>query len=142
MYREEYAEQAGKYCLLGATDADLARLFEVSEATVNTWKQEHPEFLDSLKKGREVADAEVAKKLYHRALGYTHPEEKIFQHDGEIVRADTLKHYPPDPTAAIFWLKNRKSDLWRDRQDIHATVEHSFELLLADVDEPGDGPEE
>lgn len=36
-YREEYADQARKLCLLGATDADLASFFEVNEDTVNEW---------------------------------------------------------------------------------------------------------
>ena len=32
---------------LGATDADLARIFGVS-ATIDNWKAQHPEFLGSL----------------------------------------------------------------------------------------------
>lgn len=116
-YKPDYAEQAYKLCLLGHTDADLAKFFEVCEATINNWKLAHPEFLESLKKGKEMADANVAASLYHRALGYEHPEDDIRSVNGEIVITPTIKHYAPDPTAAIFWLKNRQKDKWRDKQE-------------------------
>ncbi len=116
-YKEEYAEQAFKYCLLGATDAKLANFFDVCEDTINNWKMEHPEFLVSIRKGKEDADSEIANALYHRAKGYSHPEDKIFNNgkdvDPTIVK--TIKHYPPDTAAAFIWLKNRSG--WRDKQE-------------------------
>ena len=115
-YREEFSEQAYKLCLLKATDAQLADFFEVSEQTINTWKSKHSEFLESLKKGKQVADMEVAKSLYHRATGYSHPEDKIFNAGGEPLVVPTIKHYPPDTAAALIWLKNRAG--WTDRQEM------------------------
>ncbi|HCQ8390850.1 TPA: terminase [Klebsiella oxytoca] len=125
-YQEAYAEQARKLCLLGYTDVDLADFFEVSEATINNWKHEYPEFLESIKKGKAVADGEVVAKLFHRATGYEHPEDDIRSVDGTIVITPTVKHYPPDTTAAIFWLKNRQPKTWRDKQE----VEQSGDLGL------------
>lgn len=114
-YKAEYAEQARKLCLLGATDADLAEFFEVSEQTINAWKKAHKAFLESLKAGKRLADAEVAERLFQRAMGYSHPEEKVFNNQGEIVTHQTTKHYPPDPTSMIFWLKNRDPERWREK---------------------------
>lgn len=118
-YKKEYAEQARKLCLLGHTDAELAEFFDVSEQTINAWKKAHAEFLESIKKGKAVADGEVASKLFHRATGYEHPEDDIRAVEGKIVITPTVKHYPPDTTAAIFWLKNRQGKKWRDKQDIN-----------------------
>jgi len=120
-YRDDYAEQAYKYCLLGADDKRLAELFDIDVATVNNWKISHPEFFESIKRGKELADAEVANRLYNRAMGYSHPEDKIFMHDGEPVIVPTTKHYPPDATSAIFWLKNRQPSKWRDTQNIEVS---------------------
>ena len=114
-YREDYADWALKLTKLGATDKGLAEAFEVAESTINLWKLEHPAFSESIKKGKAIADAEVASKLFHRATGYEHPEDDIKSVNGEIVITPTIKHYPPDTTAAIFWLKNRRPDLWRDK---------------------------
>ena len=116
-YREEYASQAEKLCKLGATDAELAEFFEVSEQTINSWKSQYPEFLESIKKGKTIADAEVASKLFHRATGYEHPDVDIKVIDGQVVITDLIKHYPPDTAAGIFWLKNRQKGKWRDKVD-------------------------
>lgn len=134
-YKPEYAEQAKKLCMLGLTDKELAKFFEVSEQTLNTWKKAHPEFLESLKGGKTLADAEVAAKLHHRALGYSHPEDDIRVVNGQIVITPTIKHYPPDTTAAIFWLKNRQPNKWRDKpadegaHDLGAAVSKLIEGL-------------
>ena len=117
-YKEEYSELAYKYCLLGLTDKELAKLFDVTEKTINNWKIDFPEFLQSIRKGKEIADSEVADSMYQRACGYSHPEEKIFNHNGEIITHETIKHYPPDTQAASLWLRNRHPEKWRDNRDI------------------------
>lgn len=115
-YKQEYANQAYKLCLLGATDKSLADFFEVDEATINRWKDAHKEFCESLKRGKQIADATVAEKLYNRAIGYQHPEIITASFQGQITDTlEVVKHYPPDTTAGIFWLKNRQSQQWRDR---------------------------
>lgn len=130
LYRPEYTEQAYKLCLLGAKDKDLARFFEVNEDTVNQWKIDHPEFSESLKKGKEIADAEVAHSLYHRAKGFEHDEVQVFQYQGEPVIVPITKYYAPDTGAAMAWLKNRQPDKWRDNRDITIDVNHSMEGFL------------
>lgn len=130
-YKAEYAEQAYKLCLLGATDKDMADFFEVDEATINRWKESHTEFCESLKKGKMMADATVAQKLYHRAIGYEHPEIITASHQGQITDTmEVTKHYAPDPTAAIFWLKNRQPANWRDKQEREITGSLSIESML------------
>jgi transposase len=112
-----------KLALLGATDEEMADILNVEESTVNNWKNSYPEFLESIKRGKEEADATVAQKLYHRAIGYEHPETITASYQGEITDTkEVIKHYPPDPTAAIFWLKNRQSRKWRDKQEIETNV--------------------
>jgi len=120
-YKPEYDEQARKLCALGATDAELANFFEVVVSTINLWKIKFPSLSESLKVGKEKADDRVENSLYHRAMGYSHPEDDIRVVNGEIVVTPTIKHYPPDTTAMIFWLKNRRSPEWRDK----VTQEHS-----------------
>lgn len=117
-YKPEYAEQAAKLCKLGATDAQLADFFEVSISTVNLWKVEHPEFSESVKLPKAEADERVEQSLYRRAMGYEHDEVDIRVVGGKIIQTPIRKYYPPDSTAMIFWLKNRKPAEWRDKQEI------------------------
>lgn len=114
-YKEEYAAQAKKLCALGATDSQLADFFEVAVSTISLWKVEHPEFSEALKMAKEEADAKVEQSLYRRAMGYECDETDIRVVGGEIVKTDLRRIYPPDTTAAIFWLKNRKPSQWRDK---------------------------
>lgn len=116
-YKQEYAEQARKLCLLGATDAKLADFFEVDEATINRWKHDFPDFCKSLKAGKIQADAEIADSLFNRAKGYVAPDLDIKMYEGEIIETPYMKHYPPDATSMIFWLKNRQPDLWREKRE-------------------------
>jgi hypothetical protein len=112
-------KQVYKLCLLGATDKQIADFFDVDESTITRWKQSEPEFCTSLKAGKEDADATIAQSLFHRAKGYVAPDIITAQKDGIITDIKEVeKHYPPDTTAAIFWLKNRQPKNWRDKQEV------------------------
>ena len=116
-YRPQYDEQAYRLTLLGSNNEQLAEFFDVNVERLNQWRKAYPSFHESIKRGKETADSQVTKSLFHRATGYSHPEEKIFLHEGQPVRVETTKHYPPDTTAIIFWLSNRRPDLWRRNPD-------------------------
>jgi len=127
-YEQAFDEQAYKLCLLGHTDAELATFFEVTETTINNWKITHPSFFESIKRGKDIADSNVATRLYQRAMGYEHEGEELKvvslgQGEGSEVQKVPIKViYPPDATSAIFWLKNRQPKKWRDKQDHDLTT--------------------
>jgi hypothetical protein len=124
-YKPEYAKMAFYLCKLGATDADLAEAFGVSVVTIDNWKIKFFEFLGSLKGGKEEANIRVERALFARATGYSYDAVKIFHtKDGKIIKVPYTEHVPPDVTACIFWLKNRRSDRWRDAHNIDAAVGH------------------
>jgi hypothetical protein len=134
LFRDEYIEQAYKLTLLGATDKELANFFDVCEATITNWKQNLPEFLASIKSGKEKADANVAERLYQRAMGYEHPETKVFCQEGEIIEHEVIKHYPPEVAAIAFWLKNRQSKMWRDSHDFTSGGEKIVPQVVSFID--------
>lgn len=142
-YKVEYNEQVIKLCKLGATDKELADFFDVTEQTINNWKTDFPDFFESLKKGKVIADAEVAEKLFKRATGYEYREttfEKVGAKEESVEVGEegmeniendvfkkkvVLKEMPPDTIAGIFWLKNRRGKVnsqegqrWADKQEI------------------------
>lgn len=121
-YRPEHCAQAEKLCRLGATDIEIADFLEVDVRTLYRWKGEHEEFCQALKAGKEVSDERVERSLFARANGYEHEEVDIRVVDKEIVQTAIRKYYPPDTTAAIFWLKNRRPDLWREKSEVESKL--------------------
>ena len=136
-FKEEYCHQAFIACSqLKSTDKQLAALFDVKESTINNWKIDFPQFLESIKAGKAEADNEVERSLFERATGYTCKDVKFATHEGQITDFQEYdKHFPPDVTAAIFWLKNRKPKQWRDKQEIDYTEKTKI------VDDFGEGEE-
>ena len=112
----------------GLTDEQIAARIGITTSTLYDWKNKYSEFSEALKRGKEVVDIEVENALLKRALGYDYTEERVERsHEGgkkSIKTVQTVKHIPPDTTAQIFWLKNRRPDRWRDKQQI----EHSGTL--------------
>lgn len=136
-YREEYNEQAEKLCKLGFTDQELAEFFEVHVDTIYEWKSRHSKFSEAVKRGKDIADAEVAHSLHKRAVGYKYDEityEKIdarkdgmeVDDSGDIEETKTevfkrrivVKEVAPDAGAAMNWLKNRQPKKWRDKNEL------------------------
>lgn len=143
-YRDEYAEQAERLCLLGLTNEQLANFFDVNVDTIYEWQKVHDQFSDALKAGKDEADGKVAKSLYERALGYKHKAVKIVADakTGMDHTVEYTEHYPPDTTAAIFWLKNRQSAMWRDRQDVNHSGGVSVNVMDFNNYDPPDKPAE
>lgn len=132
-YRPEFVKQAEKLCALGATDIELADFFEIDVRTLYRWKGEYQEFCQALKVAKEVADERVERSLFARANGYEHDEVDIRVVGGEIVQTPIRKFYPPDTTAAIFWLKNRRPKEWRDKVEQEITGKDGGPLLVREI---------
>lgn len=114
-YRDDFPEIAYSLCLVGYTNEDLARYFEVSIATISYWMREHEEFNKKVNAAKDIADAKVAKSLFERACGYTRFEKKLIRNDDGSETEITLeKHYPADVLAIKIWLHNRQPKFWRD----------------------------
>jgi hypothetical protein len=116
------AETITKLCAMGHTDFEIAGFFGISaNGLLLRWKAEFPEIAAAFKTGKEVADERVERSLFHRATGYTFDAVKIFNDKGAVTKVDYVEHVAPDTTACIFWLKNRRQELWRDRREVAAT---------------------
>lgn len=114
-YKPDYCPQAHNYCLLGATNEDLAVFFEVTRRTIDNWIAAHPDFATAVRSGRVVADMRVARCLYERAVGFEQKVERTVLHQGKEWVLKNVVNHPPDTRACIFWLRNRQRTSWGDR---------------------------
>lgn len=128
-------EHVRKLAEAGWTDVQMSDFFEVSEVTWNAWKKKSGNFLKSLRNWKEKADKKVERSLYERACGYSHPEVKVFNNNGKEMVVDAVKHYPPDTTAMIYWLKNRLPKEWRDRTELDVSADIRSVKLITNVDD-------
>ena len=108
----------------GLTEKEISEKIGINPDTLNEWKNRFPEFSDAIKKNKEWADRRVENSLFKRATGYEYVEEtqelRFDKNTGEYVLKTTKrvkKHMPPDTTAQIFWLKNRKPASWRNNPE-------------------------
>jgi hypothetical protein len=131
-YEPRYAVIAEAMCKLGATQREVAEALEVSERTVERWKAKYEDFCRSLKIGAEPADDRVEQSLYRRATGYTFDACKVMTVGGEPASVPYVEHVPPDVTACIFWLKNRRKEKWRDKTEVdHGALPSLSDALKA-----------
>lgn len=126
----------------GLTEEQIAKNMGVSRSTLSDYKVKYPDILRAIKNSKEVADREVENALFNKATGYTvklkkpmkvrHVEydevsgRKVAEYE-RIEYIEEEVHVPADTTAQIFWLKNRKSNEWRDK--VTVTDESSLEKL-------------
>lgn len=109
------------YARDGLTDKQIAETkIGCSERTFSTWKEKFPAIVSALKKGKAPVDAQVENMLLRSAMGFTKKVQepiKLRQRGGtEIIEYVEREIYvPPQITAQIFWLKNRRPDKWRDK---------------------------
>jgi hypothetical protein len=98
----------------GLTEEQICKNIGVSVSVFNVYKKEHPELLDALKKGRDVAITEIENALFKRALGSNFEETKVSIRDvnGKQVKftEKTTKYLPPDVAACFILLKNKDKE--------------------------------
>lgn len=125
----------------GHTDEFMADFFGVTISTWSSWKKCNPEFFRQLKGWKGVADDRVERALYERALGYEWEEDAIVwdKFERERVQIRLEKRLPPDTTACIFWLKNRRRADWRDKLEVDnnhtGSVAHSVRVDPVELEE-------
>jgi len=129
---DKIAEELAKK---GFTDNELAGFFGVTEQTINNWKKQFPLFFESLKTGKALSDSKVKASLFQRAIGYSCPDVHVSSYEGNVTLTPVVKHYPPDTTAQIFWLKNRLPKEFKDKHEIAVSEIPSITVILDDKGE-------
>lgn len=132
----------------GLTDEQIAGNMGINVRTLYLWKKKNVQIFQSLKTNKELADIEVENALRKKALGFRETEQTVSTRktveyeNGKRVREITEpvvtnveKYYPPDTTAQIFWLKNRKPEQWRDKQEQKVDLTEAVKI----VDSIGEG---
>jgi transposase-like protein len=115
--KDKHVERAVVLAREGRTDKELAASLGIAESTLYDWMNRHPEFAEAIKEAKEKPNREVEAALFKRAIGYDVTEGVVITDrktgKQKTIRA-TKRHVPGDVTAMIFYLKNRRPELWKD----------------------------
>ncbi len=120
---------AWSLAMKGAIDEEIAEAFGISRRQLLRWKKKYPSFAEALKKGKDITDAAVEKKLYEKTQGYDYEEKRSIMELDENgnrkpLKVETIKkHIPPDTMACMYWLNNRRRGEWSQRQDVNLSGE-------------------
>lgn len=122
----------------GFSDEMIAEVFCMSVVGLHHWSRKYPEFQKALWDGRMNFDCKNAVKgITKRAAGYFLRDRKwqrvpIFKYEHDMmgkphqviigyemaVTEETVKHLPPELSAAQYLLENRQPHLWKNRNQV------------------------
>jgi len=125
---EPRLEEIGWWCRDGLIEEEICKRLGVGVRNFNDYKRLYPQLKQVLREGKEFTDYRVEDALLNRATGIEWQEtteelvlvertvkgvkQKIALGTELIVTKRITKYIPPDPVAAIFWLKNRRRGTW------------------------------
>lgn len=107
----------------GMNAEDIIVKLGIGKTTWYEYIDKYPMLAELVKWSRSVTISRVENSLLKAALGYDFEEIKtIVEEDRngkKRTRIEKVKrHQPPNPTAMIFYLKNRAPNEWNDRREL------------------------
>ena len=98
---------------------EVSEALNVSRTALYNWIEDDSDLKEAIEAQEESNIDFTESKLFSRIEGYEHPDTHISNFQGTITVTDIIKHYPPDPTSIIFYLKTRaKHRGYVERQEI------------------------
>jgi hypothetical protein len=143
-YKQWLTEEAlialSTWAKLGLTDENIAHNMGINVSTLYVWKNKYKDIKEALTHAKAIADSIVENSLYKRANGFSYDEvtrENKFNPTTEVYEMITTKIVTkmviPDTTAQIYWLKNRKQDMWRDKHEVNISGNVEMKGLRDDI---------
>jgi hypothetical protein len=124
---EKHPALAKQLAEQGAIDTQIAEQIGIHVSTLYAWKHRFPEFSDALSSGKAIIDDMVEAALFRRAAGMIQVKEVTNSDDGY---KEVIKELPPDPTSMIFWLKNRRPEKWREKQEVESNERSQLNIRV------------
>lgn len=143
-WKPEYEKMGFRLALLGATNDEMAEIFDINPSTLDYWLQHRKRFAEQVRKGKTEADSKVAQSLYKRAIGCSHPDTQVlsnriveYDDNGKMTNSHVeplivplIKHYPPDSYACLKWLAMRQKEKWTETQNLNVNYSGSIDITM------------
>lgn len=119
----------------GFTDDQIAAALDppVGARTFQEWKKKHPGFADIIHEAKHLPDIIAEDSLFKRVRGFETTETHVEVKDGSRKVKKVTRNVAPDVTACIFWLKNRRPDIWKDVRRSEITGPDGAPIRIEDM---------
>jgi DNA-binding CsgD family transcriptional regulator len=112
-----------KWCQEGLTNEQMCEKLDIAPASWYEYANKHSIFAELVNWSKSVTIHRVENSLLKAAMGYEYEEIKTIVEEDKNGKKRTRiekvkRHQPPNPTAMIFFLKNRAPNEWNDRREI------------------------
>ena len=137
-----------EWAKMGLAEGQIANNLGIARSTFEKYKSTSKELMDTLKRGKEVANYEVENALYKKATGYTIKEkvpyklkDTYYDDNGNkcinerIEVVETEKEIPADVVAIKFWLVNRDRQNWKDNPSKYELDKELLEIRKKQVEQ-------
>lgn len=113
---------------------EFCSFLELDPLVFKLWCNKWPSYNKAVSSWRDTATAEVEVALAKKAIGFTKTTRKdVLDKAGYVHTLETQTYFPPDPTAAQFWLKNRAPSDWKDASQVDVNVTANIRAWLVDA---------
>ena len=126
----------------GLSSEQIAHNMGIAVTTLRDWMSKYDLISIAIKKGKAPVDLEVENAMYKSAIGHKITVKKAVKiktkkqlkdkgtiEEEHIEWVDEEQYVPPNVTAQIFWLKNRRPEQWRDKREVVADVQTGVQII-------------
>jgi len=136
-YTPEKGQEILELAKTGKTNKQIAECMGLTTRTIENWTTQKDDLIKEIKLAKEPTDNTVEATLLQKALGYKYETIKLFfdAKTGTVIEHKYTEFVQPDTTSAIFWLKNRQPEKWRDvkRIDVDSTKDNQTAQVVSEL---------
>ncbi len=138
-YVKPYLREIKFWAESGASQEEIAQKLRVAYSTFRMYRKKYPELEEAFQIGDEAAVEEVQAALFKSATGQKvsiKKQIKVKNADGseKIEEVEEEQYVAPNPTAIMFYLKNKRPKMWNEKLTVEGEVTGGIEISFPNVE--------
>lgn len=130
----------------GISQEEIAGKLKIACSTFREYRKKYEELEEVFILGDESAVESVENSLFKSAMGGIVKVNKAFKvkrdyydeqgrkcSEERVVTAEEDEYVPPNPTSIIFFLKNKRPQLWNEKLTVAGNVDGGIEVIFENM---------
>jgi len=133
----------------GASQEEIAGRLKIACSTFREYRKKYAELEEAFALGDDSAVESVENSLFKSAIGGIVKVKKAFKvkmdyyddkgrkcSEEKVVTAEEEEYVPPNPTSIIFFLKNKRPQLWNEKLTIAGNADGEIKVIFENMPRP------